>query len=329
MDSYMAEKTNRNLLLKDKLYAYTGLTFAVAFWAANTVLARGVVKEINPMALSFWRWFVALILILPFGFMHIKIEMHEIRKNKLRLSILSFFSVTVYNSVLYEAAHFTTATNMSIATATLPAITIVMAWLVINDIPSRLQIAGIFISALGMVTISFMESFENIYRLKFSYGDLMVIGSMTSWSLYSVLLRKFDIKIHPISLLTITIGLGVLFIFPFYFWEIIITRKLSLGHHAISVFLFTGIFPSILAYFFWNNGVAKVGPSTSAMFLYLLPVFSAYLSVTFLGEEIRLFHIFGGMLIFIGLSLAVQKRHLNYPFKDSLPSEKAPPTTRK
>jgi drug/metabolite transporter (DMT)-like permease len=306
MENYMTDRRTRNLLLKDKLYAYVGLTFAVAFWAANTVLARGVVKDINPMALSFWRWFVALMLILPFGLKHIKREMHEIRRNKLRLSLLSFFSVTVYNSVLYEAAHFTTATNMSIATATLPAITIVMAWLVINDIPSRLQIAGIFVSALGMVIIIFKGSFENIYRLEFSYGDLMVIGSMTSWSLYSVFLRKFAIKIHPMSLLTLTIGLGVFFILPFYCWEIIVTRKLGLGHHAIPVFLFTGIFPSILAYFFWNNGVAKVGPSTSAMFLYLLPVFSAYLSVTFLGEEIRFFHLIGGILIFVGLSLAVQ-----------------------
>jgi len=306
MDTYMTDKTTRNFLLKDKLYAYVGLTFAVSCWAANTVLARGVVKEISPMALSFWRWSVALTLIFPFGLMHIKREMHVIRRNKLRLSLLSFFSVTVYNSVLYEAAHFTTATNMSIATATLPAITIVMAWLVINDIPSRLQIAGIFISALGMAIIIFRGSLENIYRLEFNYGDLMVIGSMTSWSLYSVFLRKFDIKIHPISLLTITIGLGVLFILPFYCWEIIVTGKFGIGHHAIPVFLFTAIFPSILAYFFWNNGVAKVGPSTSAMFLYMLPVFSAYLSVTFLGEEIRLFHIFGGMLIFIGLSLAVQ-----------------------
>ena len=324
----MAEKTIRNLLLKDKLYAYIGLTFAVLFWAANTVLARGVVKEIHPMALSFCRWFVALILILPFGLKHIKREMHEICNNKLRLSMLSFFSVTVYNSVLYEAAHFTTATNMSIATATLPAITIVMAWLVINDMPSRLQIAGIFISALGMVIIIFKGSFVNIYRLEFSYGDLMVIGSMTSWSLYSVFLRKFDIKIHPVSLLTITIGLGVLFILPFYCWEIIVTRNLA-GRHAISIFLFTGIFPSILAYFFWNNGVAKVGPSTSAMFLYLLPVFSAYLSVTFLDEEVRLFHIFGGMLIFVGLSLAVQRKHWGYPFKDSLSGEKADPVTKK
>jgi drug/metabolite transporter (DMT)-like permease len=329
MDRYMVEKTKLILLLKDKLYAYIGLTFAVSFWAANTVLARGVVKEINPMALSFWRWFVALILILPFGLMHIKKEMHEIRNNKIRLSILSFFSVTVYNSVLYEAAHFTTATNMSIATATLPAITIVMAWLVINDIPSRLQIAGIIISALGMVIIVFRGSFENIYRLEFSYGDLMVIGSMTSWSLYSVFLRKFDLKIHPMSLLTITIGLGVLFILPFYCWEIIVMKKVSLGRHAIFVFLFTGIFPSILAYLFWNNAVAKVGPSTSAMFLYLLPVFSAYLSATFLGEVIGSFHILGGILIFIGLFLAVQRGHCGYPCKDSLASKKSHPVTRK
>ena len=308
MERETGKKVNFKGLDRERLLAYAGLAFAVLCWAANTVLARGVVKEVHPMALSFWRWAVALALILPFGFQYLKRDYPIIRNNKLRLSVLAFFSVAVYNSLLYVAAHFTTANNMSIVTATLPAITIVTAWLLIHEKPTSSEITGVIISALGMMGIIFKGSPANLYHLIFNYGDLLVVGSMVSWSLYSVFLRKFKILLHPVSLLTMTICLGIIFIAPFYLWEIIVTNDFSLSLQVLPIFLFLGIFPSILAYLCWNNGVAKVGPSTSAMFLYLLPIFAAFLAFTFLDEKIHLYHLSGGSLIFIGLYLANRKR---------------------
>jgi drug/metabolite transporter (DMT)-like permease len=104
-----------------------------------------------------------------------------------------------------------------------------------------------------------------------------------------------------------TISLGLLFIAPFYIGEIIVTGTFSFGLRALPVFMFLGLFPSILAYLCWNIGVGRVGPSTAAMFLYLLPIFAAFLSFGFLGERINAYHVLGGTLIFIGLYLAKPK----------------------
>lgn len=234
--------------------------------------------------------------------------MHTIKNNKFRLAVLAFFSVSIYNSLLYVAAHMTTANNMSIVTAAMPTITIVMAWLIIHEKPARLQVVGVIISALGVIGIIFKGSFENAYQLIFNYGDLLVVGSVASWSLYSVFLRKFKIVLHPVSLLTMTIGIGLIFIAPFYLWEIIAMNDFSVSYNVLPIFLFLGTFPSILAYLCWNNGVAKVGPSTSATFLYLLPIFAAFLAFIFLNEKVHDYHLLGGSLIFIGLYLANMKR---------------------
>ncbi len=289
---------------KNALWAYAGLAFAVLCWAANTVLARGVIEEVNPMALAFWRWAVALVLILPVGIRFVKRDLNVIRSNKFPLTVLSFFSVAVYNSLLYVAAHFTTANNMSIVTATMPAITIVTAWLIIHEKPLMYQILGVVISTMGMLWIIFQGSLTNVHRLIFNSGDLLVVISVTSWSLYSVFLRKFKLSLHPVSLLTMTVCLGLLFIAPFYLWESVATGDFSIRPEVLPVFLFLGLFPSILAYLCWNIGVARVGPSTAAIFLYLLPIFAAVLSFVFLGERITSYHVLGGALIFIGLYLA-------------------------
>ena len=227
--------------------------------------------------------------------------------------MLSFFSVTAYNSLLYKAAHYTTALNMSIAAAAFPTITIVIAWLVIHEIPNRPQFAGVVISAVGMLSLIVQGSFENLYNLKFNYGDLMVIGAVISWSIYSVYLRQFKIQIEPVSFLTMTIALGSIFIMPFYAWEIFATQTFSINLKVVPIILFVGIFPSILSYFWWNNGIVKVGPGISAMFYYLLPLFAAILAFIFLGEQVKFFHIIGGTLIFSGLYLSIKRSETPRP----------------
>lgn len=287
--------------------AYLGLAFAVFCWAANTVLARGVANDILPITLAFWRWIFALAVILPFSFGHIRRESKEIRENLFPLLVLSFFSVAVYNSLLYIAAHFTTATNMSIVTASLPAITLLVARAILKDVPTLIQTGGVIISATGMLVIIFKGSAVNLFSLNFNYGDLLVIGSILSWSFYSVLLRKFKLALHPLTFLTMTILIGSFILAPFYCWEAFISAQHGLLLRNMHVFLFLAIFPSIIAYLFWNSGVINVGPSKAAMFLYLLPLFGAVLALGLLGEKIFAYHWIGGLFIFIGLYLAIKK----------------------
>jgi len=287
--------------------AYLGLAFAVFCWAANTVLARGVANDILPITLAFWRWAFALIIILPFSYGHVWRERDEIRKNLFPLLVLSFFSVAVYNSLLYIAARSTTATNMAIVTASMPAITLLAARAILKEVPTLVQTGGVIISAIGMLIIIFKGSTASLFSLDFNYGDLLVVGSILSWSVYSVLIRKFKLALHPLTFLTMTILIGSLTIAPFYCWEAFAWAQHGLLVRNMHVFLFLAVFPSIIAYLFWNNGVINVGPGKAAMFIYLLPLFGAVLALVLLGETIFTYHFFGGLFIFIGLYLAIKK----------------------
>ncbi len=291
----------------ERAAAYLGLAFAVLCWAGNTVLARGVVHETGPMALSFWRWIVAWLIILPFSLPHVKRERGALLENKGKLVVLSLFSVAMYNSLLYVAAQFTTAMNMSIVTAAFPAITILFAWILIKEVPDRTQVTGVFIAALGMLAIIFRGSLANVFSLAFNAGDLLVVAAVLSWAIYSVFLRKFRLPVHPLTLLTLTVSLGVIMIFPFFLLETLRADLFRFTLKNAYILLFLALFPSLLAYLFWNQGVLKVGPGRAAFFLYLLPVFGSLLAYLFLGEEFQLYHLAGSVLIFIGLYLAIKR----------------------
>ncbi|MBF0303449.1 MAG: DMT family transporter [Desulfamplus sp.] len=279
------------------------LTIAVLSWALNTVLAKGMINEIKPISLSFFRWLTALCFILPFGLKRVIQQKEILKKNWEKIVILSIFSIALYNSLIYSSAQFTTATNMSFVIASTPAVTFIFSWIFLRQQESWLRVGGMLISLAGMLLIVFKGSLENLLSLVVNIGDLLTFGAVVSWSVYSVLLKRMKLDIDPIAFLTITIITGLPFIFPFYIRELSEYGTFEANIRNLSIILFLGIFPSIISYLCWNEGVKRAGPNMASIFLYLIPVFASFIAFFFLGERIQLYHISGGILILGGLIL--------------------------
>ena len=292
--------------------AYAGLTLTIFFWAINTVIAKAVVMEIKPMALSFYRWVLAFIFILPFAIPHLKKDIILIRQNLGILFILSIPSVTAYNSLVYFGAQYTSATNISLVVATMPVMTILFSWVMNREKPFALQAFGIMISIIGVLIIISQGSWQVLSTLSFNPGDLLIVLSIAAWSFYSVLLKKNEINISSISLLTILIFFGTLCILPFYVWEFSVFQGFELKITTVIIFLYLGIFPSIVSYLCWNFGVKTAGASIASVFMYLLPVFTSIIAYLFLNENLFIYHFAGGLLILFGLIMSSLKYNGKY-----------------
>jgi len=288
--------------------AYLGLSLAVFFWAVNTVIAKAVISQIKPMTLSFYRWLFALVIILPFAVSSLRKDSSLIRRSLGFLFILAVPSVAVYSSVLYFGAQYTTATNISLVVAAMPVLTLLFSWIMNKENPDKFQSIGVMISISGLLMIIAKGSLDLLLCLSFNPGDLLIVLSIASWAFYSVLLKRKQIHISPISFLTVLICLGIICILPFYGWEFFVFRGFEVNSVNISIFLYLGIFPSILSYIFWNYGVRTAGASIASIFMYLLPVFTALIASVFLHEKLFSYHFYGGFLILAGLVLSSVKR---------------------
>ncbi len=294
----------KQLKISKMVLAYSGLSLAVFFWAINTVIARGVIFEIKPMALSFYRWVMAFVIIMPFAIPHLKKDSKLIKQHLGFLFVLSVPSVAAYNSILYFGAQYTTAINISLVAATMPIMTILFSWVMNREKPYYLQALGVTISLSGMLMIVCKGSWQLLSTLSFNPGDLLIVLSIASWALYSVLLKKRQINISPISFLTVLICFGILCILPFYLWELTVFNGFEINSTNILIFLYLGIFPSILSYICWNYGVRTAGASIASVFMYLLPVFTSIIAYFFLQESLFSYHFLGGLLILAGLILS-------------------------
>ena len=101
--------------------------------------------------------------------------------------------------------------------------------------------------------------------------------------------------------------LSLPFLLPFYLWEFSVRGGFALTPATLSALAYYGTIPSIVAYLFWNRGVAQVGPNKAGLFVHLMPVFGAVLSVIFLDEKLYGYHYAGAALIFSGIWLTTRR----------------------
>lgn len=280
------------------------LLLASLFWAGNTVIARGVVGEVPPFALSFWRWLLALVFLLPVGIRPVQAQWPLVRRQLPLLAALAATSVAAYNTLLYLALQTTTAINATLVASSMPVMIILLSWVWLGERVGWAQALGVLLSLIGVVAVIARGDFGLLADLRFQTGDLWVLAAVFSWAVYSVMLRRHPTGLTPMALLTVLVALGVPFILPFYVWEMAQGLGFAVTPTTLMVMLYVGLFPSVLAYYFWNEGVAAVGANTAGLYAYLMPVFTAFLAVLFLGEALRWFHIAGLALIVLGIGLA-------------------------
>jgi drug/metabolite transporter (DMT)-like permease len=286
--------------------AYAGLTLTALFWAGNAVLARGVVGDIPPVALSFWRWVLALVVLLPFGLPSLYRQRRILRRHWRRMLLLAALSVGVFNTLLYLAALTTTAVNIALINANLPVVVALLAWLILGMPIRGAQGIGIGLALGGMLVIVTRAAPGNLVDLAFRPGDLIMLAAVLSWSLYTVLMRRDPIPLNPLGFLTAQILFGLPVILPFYLLELALAGGFTPQWHHLPAIGYVAVFAGILAFTFWNYGTRRVGPPRAAMFMYLIPVFAALLAWLLLGERLEAYHAAGGLLILAGLWLATR-----------------------
>lgn len=284
---------------------YLLLTLTALFWAGNAVVARALHVLLPPATMAFWRWVLALLLLLPFVLRPMYEQRALLRGHWMRLALLGVLGVGCYNTFLYAALQTTTATNGVLISSITPVLIVLVGRILFGVEMTRRQQAGILLSLLGVVGIVSRGELAVLERLDFNQGDLLLVGCAVTWALYTVLLRFRPVGIDTLAFLGAAVIGGILLLMlPLYLVELA-SRRTAVWNAATGAGMaYFAVFPSILAYLFWNRGVRQVGANRAGLFLYLIPVFGIVLAIVFLGERLHLFHLLGAALIFTGIAVS-------------------------
>ena len=285
--------------------AYIFLILCTLFWAGNFIVGKvATLFDIPPFTLNFYRWLIAFLILFPFTYKKLYQNFNEIRDNIIPLSIMGFTSITIFNSVVYYSLNYTQVLNGVLMISTIPVLIIFFSSISTSEKVKLPQILGLVISFIGVLIIITKFEFNKLLNLNLNKGDMWILVAMISWAIYSVMIKEKKINLEPFILLQTLILIGLVFLVPFYIYEILTFQYLAINIPVMLTVGYVVLFAGIGAYIFWIGAIKIIGPSRSGIFLHLMPVFSSLMAIFILGEKLANFHIYGASLILIGIIIS-------------------------
>lgn len=278
--------------------------FAVLIWSVNAIVSKISATAIDPAAISFYRWLLALMILTPFVLPGVWRNRQQIRQQWWKLLILGLLGMALYQSLAYYAAHSVTALFMGIITALIPLLTVLISLVLLRLAPTQGILLGSILSFGGLVWLVSAGNPQQLLTQGLGKGELMMFAASASYALYGVLTKRWAIPLPNWQSLYIQILFGVLLLTPDFF----AAADVSLNLHNIPLILFAGIPASIIAPFLWIQGVQRMGANTATIFMNLTPIFTAIIAVLFLHESLHSYHFIGGGITLLGVLLAQRLR---------------------
>lgn len=284
-----------------KKLPYIFLIFATMFWGGNFVMGRGFTEVLPPFTLALVRWIIAFLCILPFAWKEIVSNKNLWKKEFKTIFFISLTGIACFNTLVYIAVHYTTSINAALVNAPTPVFIMLLSFLFLKQKLIGRQVVGIVFSIIGVIWIISRGSLETLISFSVNIGELWMLLAVLIWSVYSILIKKHAHKFPMYGFFALTILIGTFQLLPFAAYEWITDVPMVWNSNTFFGLLYLGVFASVVAFLFWNKAVEDIGPSAASPFLNLIPVFSSFFAIIFLGEKLQMSQVVGGIIVISGV----------------------------
>ncbi|MFT4119425.1 DMT family transporter [Bradyrhizobium sp.] len=276
--------------------------FAIVLWAGNVIVSRLSAHTIGPEAITFYRLLLAVALMSLFVAGPAWRNRAVIWPHLGQFAILGFLAMCLFQSLSYLAAETTTATNMAVFTALTPLLTVLLSAVLLRETPTVGMIGGGVLSLAGLVYLVSAGDPAALLRNGVHLGDPLMFVAALVYALYGVLLKRWDLPVASWQSTYMQALCALTIMFPAFLATPAPMR--ALNAETLPLIAYAGGLASIVLPFFWVRGVQILGPNRCAVFMNLLPVFTALGAIVLLGEPVRAFHIVGGGVTLAGVACA-------------------------
>jgi len=281
------------------------ILLALLFWAGNALIGRTAPDaHIPPLALNFWRWLVALVVLAPFALPKLYAQWPLFRAHWWLCTVFGIITVAGFNAVFYVALKYTTVVQGTLITGVLPVLVLIAARIFLAQPITARQFAGALISIAGVVLIVSRGDPQLLLSLRLNIGDLWMLLAVCLWVAQIILIRFLPFGMNLVAFQVAAFLPGLAAALPFYLYETASGHPMPLSLHALLAVAYTGLIASALGFTFWNMGTIRVGAKHAGYLGNLYPVFSATLGILVLGEPLHWYHAVGALVVFTGIYLA-------------------------
>lgn len=285
---------------------YISLTGVSFLWGTSFAAAKVGLTELHPMNLVAFRFIIASAI---FAVMLLlmrsanKIDYHDLP----RFIILSFLAITSYFYIQFTGLTYTTTINSALIIATSPIYTAIFGVLYGLERISAKGALGITAAFLGVTTIITNGNLYGLFESSTIKGDLMLLCNAIVWAGFTLYGKNILQKYRPFVAMAYIHIFGTIMLLPFALIPSFLTpiplqdQLPAISTNTVLATFYLAVLCSVFAYYTWYNGVDTIGAIRTAVFSYLNPLFAMIVGILFLGENITVYTLAGGILVILGV----------------------------
>lgn len=276
---------------------------AVLIWVGNTIVSKLAAGTIAPGTIAFERWLIAFVILTPLICRDAWRHRRTIAAHLPKLILLGLLGMAACQGLGYYAAGFTTATNMAIMLSLVPLLTLILSAIFLGERPSSLAMIGGVVSLSGIFVVIGQGDPSRLLSQGVGRGDAMMLVAVLAYAGYGIFLRRWAIPLATWTSIYVQIGAAVVLLVPSY----LLSAPSVLNLPNTAMVLYAAIPGSILAPIVWMSAVKHLGAAPTAIFMNLIPIFTAIVAAIFLDEALYIYHLVGGGMTVAGIILVQRK----------------------
>ncbi len=292
--------------------ASLGLIATAALWGGNHVVIRNMADQTDPLALVFWRWTLSALALLLLTGGPLWRARRVLRAHLGRIAVLGFLSCVPFSLAIIAAPFGTSAANVGLIQATAPLWIAAAGTLFLSERASARSTAGLGLGFAGAALLISSGPAAGTLSAELRWGDALALIATLIWAGYTLLLRKIQGILHPVTTFSAIALTGYAALIPCH---VILTLAASPAGMPLlppreiwpSV-AYVGLGATLLGNMFWNFGVHALGPTASSQFLFLAPLCSIAFGACWLQEYLSPLGWMGAVMIILGLVLSTAGR---------------------
>ena len=278
--------------------------FTVCIWGANAIVNKMAASVIEPSAMSFFRWFAAMLILTPFCLPSAIKQWPAIKPNLAKLAFLALLGMVLNQSLGYYAGLTTSASNMALITSLVPLISVFLSVPLLHKSISGLSIVGGVLSLSGLAFMLGKGDPLFFLHQELTQGDGYMLIAAVVYASYCVLLKRWKMPVSNWVVIYMQGLFAVAMLTPLW----LTSEQLMPSQESLPLIAYAAVAASVLAPWMWVKAIDAIGADSSAMFMNLLPVVAVVLAATWLGETVHDYHFMGGIMVISGVIMAQIKR---------------------
>lgn len=279
---------------------------APALWVVNYLVARKAPGVIEPHLLALLRWLMACTLFALPARHALWTHRRQILADWRHSLVLGALGMWICGAWVYIGGRTTSALNISLIYAVSPVLIVAVSALWLRERFRPLQALGVALALAGMLHVVLKGRWNALAEVQFVPGDGWILAATLSWTVYSVLLKKWPSPLGAGARLAVISLVGVLVLLPFTAWEAWHNPLPVLTPAGFGLALAAALFPGFGAYLAYSVMQRELGAAKVSVVLYLGPIYTAIIAWLVLGETLHLYHAWGMALVLPGIYLVTR-----------------------